>query len=184
MPVFAGVIPRRAGGTLIRVNAIEPPGSRANRFDLRSVGSMSAVPGPAPVALDAGPSSVAALGRGGRSVPQGMPAARGGNDDHLLMRRATGQLCENRSRVTGEVTSWGARFRYEGQRRYLTLEAESREEAVREMALLMFRAAGGFGSRRGSTVDTFRGPAHRSWPTSRRTGSRARRSKEDAAGPA
>ncbi len=61
----------------------------------------------------------------------------------MLMRRATGQLCENRSRVTGEVTSWGARFRYEGQRRYLTLEAESREEAVREMALLMFRVRRG-----------------------------------------
>ena len=72
-----------------------------------------------------------------------MPAVRGGNDDHLLMRRATGQLCENRSRVTEEVTSWGARFRYEGQRRYLTLEAESREEAVREMALLMFRVRRG-----------------------------------------
>jgi transposase InsO family protein len=67
-----------------------------------------------------------------------MPDVRGGDDDHLLMRRTTGQLCENRSRVTGEVTSWGARFRYEGQRRYLTLEAESREEAIREMALLMF----------------------------------------------
>ena len=86
---------------------------------------------------------VAAVGRGARSVIQGMPATGGGNDDHLLMRRATGQLCENRSRVTGEVTSWGARFRYEGQRRYLTLEAESREEAVREMALLMFRVRRG-----------------------------------------
>jgi integrase len=61
----------------------------------------------------------------------------------VLMRRATGQLCENRSSVTGEVTSWGARFRYQGQRRYLTLEAESREEAVREMALLMFRVRRG-----------------------------------------
>jgi integrase len=87
--------------------------------------------------------SVAATGRGARSVAQGMSAARGANDNHLLMRRATGQLCENRSRVTGEVTSWGARFRYEGQRRYLTLEAESREEAVREMALLMFRVRRG-----------------------------------------
>ena len=59
------------------------------------------------------------------------------------MRRPTGQLCENRSRVTGEVTSWGVRFSYEGRRRYLTLEAESREEAVREMALLMFRVRRG-----------------------------------------
>jgi hypothetical protein len=37
-----------------------------------------------------------------------------------MPRRATGQLCENRSKLTGEVTSWGARFRYEGRRWYVT----------------------------------------------------------------
>ena len=54
-----------------------------------------------------------------------------------MARRATGQLCENRSRVTGEVTSWGVRFRYNGRRWYLTLAARTRHEAVSEVALMM-----------------------------------------------
>jgi hypothetical protein len=37
-----------------------------------------------------------------------------------MPRRATGQLCENRSKLAGEVTSCGARFRYEGCRWYVT----------------------------------------------------------------
>ena len=54
-----------------------------------------------------------------------------------MPRRATGQLCENRSKLTGEVTSWGARFRYEGRRWYVTLDAETRGEALRELAQLI-----------------------------------------------
>jgi hypothetical protein len=43
----------------------------------------------------------------------------------------------NRSKLTGEVTSWGARFRYEGRRWYVTLDAETRGEALRELAQLI-----------------------------------------------
>jgi integrase len=55
----------------------------------------------------------------------------------MMGRRATGHLCENRSRVTGEVTSWGVRFRYGGRRWYLTLAAKTRHEAVSEVAVMM-----------------------------------------------
>jgi hypothetical protein len=136
--------PHHFGGRCQLEGWSEPRGRGDVTGSTRSTQSLYVIPGPAPAALERwGRPSVAAVGRGARSVIQGMSATGGGNDDHLLMRRATGQLCENRSRVTGEVTSWGARFRYEGQRRYLTLEAESREEAVREMALLMFRVRRG-----------------------------------------
>jgi integrase len=52
-------------------------------------------------------------------------------------RPLTGNLREIRSKRTGEVTSWGAVFTYESRRRYLTLPARTREQAEREMAVLM-----------------------------------------------
>jgi integrase len=52
-------------------------------------------------------------------------------------RPLTGNLREIRSKRTGEVTSWGAVFTHAGRRRYLTLPARTREQAEREMAVLM-----------------------------------------------
>lgn len=52
-------------------------------------------------------------------------------------RPATGHLCENRSRATGRLTSWGVQFVYAGRRRYLTLPARTRDQALREMAVVM-----------------------------------------------
>jgi integrase len=61
----------------------------------------------------------------------------------VIPRHPTGQLCENRSGVTGEVTSWGVRFRYEGRRWYMTLSADTRHDAVREVAEMMERVRQG-----------------------------------------
>jgi hypothetical protein len=52
-------------------------------------------------------------------------------------RSATGHLCENRSRATGRITSWGMAFSFAGRRRYLTLPARTRDQALREMAVVM-----------------------------------------------
>lgn len=52
-------------------------------------------------------------------------------------RPATGYLCENRSRVTGRITSWGMQFMFAGRRRYLTLPARTRVQALREMTVVM-----------------------------------------------
>jgi len=52
-------------------------------------------------------------------------------------RKPTGQLYENRSKITGKVTSYGVRFRYAGKRRYVTLEATTRKEAEAAMRHLM-----------------------------------------------
>lgn len=52
-------------------------------------------------------------------------------------RPATGHLCENRSRATGRITSWGMAFSFAGRRRYLTLPARTRDQALREMAVVM-----------------------------------------------
>jgi integrase len=64
-------------------------------------------------------------------------STRRGLEERPVPRSATGQLCENRSKLTGEVTSWGVRFRYEGRRWYVTLDAETRGEALGEMTHLI-----------------------------------------------
>ena len=52
-------------------------------------------------------------------------------------RPATGHLSENRSAATGRLTSWGLQFSHAGRRRYVTLAAMTRDQAVREMAVVM-----------------------------------------------
>jgi integrase len=52
-------------------------------------------------------------------------------------RPATGHLSENRSAATGRLTSWGLQFSHAGRRRYLTLPATTRDQALREMAVVM-----------------------------------------------
>ncbi len=54
-----------------------------------------------------------------------------------MPRKPTGQLYENRSKVTGKVTSYGVRFRHGGKRRYVTLNAATLREAEAAMAHLM-----------------------------------------------
>jgi integrase len=55
----------------------------------------------------------------------------------VMARQPTGQLYENRSKLTGKVTSYGVRFRYGGKRRYVSLEATNRRDAEVAMADLM-----------------------------------------------
>jgi hypothetical protein len=52
-------------------------------------------------------------------------------------RPATGHLSENCSAATGRLTSWGLQFSHAGRRRYLTLPATTRDQALREMAVVM-----------------------------------------------
>ncbi len=52
-------------------------------------------------------------------------------------RPATGHLSENRSAATGRLTSWGLQFSHAGRRRYVTLPATTRDQALREMAVVM-----------------------------------------------
>ncbi len=52
-------------------------------------------------------------------------------------RPATGHFHENRSRATGRITSWGMQFTFAGRRRYLTLPASTRDQALREMTVVM-----------------------------------------------
>jgi integrase len=52
-------------------------------------------------------------------------------------RPATGHLSENRSAATGRLTSWGLQFSLAGRRRYVTLSATTRDQALREMAVVM-----------------------------------------------
>jgi integrase len=52
-------------------------------------------------------------------------------------RPATGHLSENRSAATGRLTSWGLQFSHAGRRRYLTLPATTRDQALREMTVVM-----------------------------------------------
>jgi len=52
-------------------------------------------------------------------------------------RPATGHLSENRSAATGRLTSWGLQFSHTGRRRYVTLPATTRDQALREMAVVM-----------------------------------------------
>ena len=54
-----------------------------------------------------------------------------------MARRPTGQLYVNRSKTTGEITSFGVRFRYAGKRRYVTLDVTTEKEAEAAMAHLM-----------------------------------------------
>lgn len=54
-----------------------------------------------------------------------------------MARKPTGQLYENRSKVTGKVTSYGVRFRHGGKRRYVTLDVANRREAEAAMTHLM-----------------------------------------------
>lgn len=55
-----------------------------------------------------------------------------------MARKATGQLYINRSKITGEITSFGVRFRYGGRRRYVSLDQATTEREAREaMAHLM-----------------------------------------------
>ncbi len=55
----------------------------------------------------------------------------------IMGRSATGYLRENRSHVSGKPASWGMQFWFAGRRRYLTLPAKSRDQALREMALII-----------------------------------------------
>jgi hypothetical protein len=52
-------------------------------------------------------------------------------------RPATGHFHENRSRATGRIISWGMQFTFGGRRRYLTLPASTRDQALREMTVVM-----------------------------------------------
>ena len=54
-----------------------------------------------------------------------------------MARKPTGQLYENRSKTTGEITSYGVRFRYRGKRRYVSLSATTRKEAEAALGHLM-----------------------------------------------
>jgi integrase len=61
------------------------------------------------------------------------PRRRGGRDGQEAHR----ELYENRSKLTGKVTSYGVRFRYGGKRRYVTLDAGTRPEAEDAMRHLI-----------------------------------------------
>ncbi len=52
-------------------------------------------------------------------------------------RPATGHLSENRSAATGRLTSWGLQFSHAGRRRYVTLPATTRDQALSAMEVVM-----------------------------------------------
>lgn len=52
-------------------------------------------------------------------------------------RKPTGQLITNRSKSTGKVTSYGCRFRLNGKRHYVSLDASTDAEAEAAMTYLM-----------------------------------------------